>query len=91
MLKLIYKENLYINLGEKMLGEFKKKFICILLSLTMIIGLGVHSSFAASSTPEYCIVINTKTNKMGYYKKGKMVKQFSIATGKSSSPTPTQT
>lgn len=72
-----------------MLGEFKKKFICILLSLTMIIGLGVHSSFAASSTPEYCIVINTKTNKMGYYKKGKMVKQFSIATGKSSSPTPT--
>ena len=72
-----------------MLGEFKKKFICILLSLTMIIGLGSHSSFAASSTPAHCIVINTKTNKMGYYKKGKMVKQFSIATGKSSSPTPT--
>lgn len=52
-----------------MLGEFKKKFICILLSLTMIIGLGSHSSFAASSTPAHCKVINTKTNKMGYYKK----------------------
>ncbi|KQL40120.1 hypothetical protein AN960_07540 [Bacillus sp. FJAT-25509] len=35
------------------------------------------------------IIINTNTNKLSYYNKGKLVKTFSVATGKASSPTPT--
>jgi len=35
------------------------------------------------------IIINTKSNKLSYYNKGKLVKTFSVATGKSSTPTPT--
>jgi lipoprotein-anchoring transpeptidase ErfK/SrfK len=34
------------------------------------------------------IMINSKINKMGYYKNGKLVKEFNVATGKSSSQTP---
>jgi lipoprotein-anchoring transpeptidase ErfK/SrfK len=35
------------------------------------------------------IIVNTKTNKLSYYNKGKLVKSFSVATGKASTPTPT--
>ncbi|WP_306659829.1 Ig-like domain-containing protein [Bacillus sp. AFS017336] len=35
------------------------------------------------------VIVNTKTNKLSYYNKGKLVKTFSVATGKASSPTPT--
>jgi lipoprotein-anchoring transpeptidase ErfK/SrfK len=35
------------------------------------------------------LIINTKINKLSYYNKGKLVKTFSVATGKSSTPTPT--
>lgn len=35
------------------------------------------------------IIINTKINKLSYYNKGKLVKTFSVATGKPSTPTPT--
>lgn len=35
------------------------------------------------------IIINTQSNKLSYYNKGKLVKTFSVATGKSSTPTPT--
>ncbi|WP_167555410.1 L,D-transpeptidase family protein [Gottfriedia acidiceleris] len=35
------------------------------------------------------IIINTKTNKLTLYSKGNFVKTFTVATGKSSTPTPT--
>ncbi|MGG0177659.1 L,D-transpeptidase family protein [Gottfriedia acidiceleris] len=35
------------------------------------------------------LIINTKSNKLYYYNKGKLVKSFSVATGKASTPTPT--
>ncbi|WP_158095158.1 L,D-transpeptidase [Gottfriedia luciferensis] len=35
------------------------------------------------------IIINTKINKLSYYNKGKLVRTFSVATGKASTPTPT--
>lgn len=34
------------------------------------------------------IIINSKTNKLGYFKDGVLVKEFSVATGKTSTPTP---
>ena len=36
----------------------------------------------------YYIIITTSKNTMGYYKDGKLVKEFSVATGKSSTQTP---
>ena len=65
-----------------------KKGICILLVLLIAIGFNTSSSDAAMTTPAYCIIINTKTNKLAYYKSGKLVKEFKVATGKSSTPTP---
>ena len=65
-----------------------KRGICILLVLLMAIGFNTSSSEAAMTTPEYCIIINTKTNKLAYYKSDKLVKEFNVATGKSSTPTP---
>ncbi|WP_176545067.1 L,D-transpeptidase family protein [Bacillus sp. AFS041924] len=35
------------------------------------------------------IMINTNTNKLTYYHNGKIIKSFNVATGKSSTPTPT--
>ena len=35
------------------------------------------------------IIVNTHTNKLTYYNKGKLVKTFRVATGKSSTQTPT--
>ena len=66
-----------------------KRGICILLVLLMAIGFNSSSSEAAMTTPKQCIIINTKTNKLAYYKSGKLVKEFKVATGKSSTPTPT--
>ena len=65
-----------------------KRGICILLVLLMAIGFNTSSSEAAMTTPEHCIIINTKTNKLAYYKSDKLVKEFNVATGKSSTPTP---
>lgn len=35
------------------------------------------------------IIINSKTNKLSFYNQGKLVRTFKVATGKSSTPTPT--
>ncbi|MEH7403172.1 L,D-transpeptidase family protein [Gottfriedia acidiceleris] len=35
------------------------------------------------------LIINTKTNKLTFYRNGNLVKTFTVATGKSSTPTPT--
>ncbi|XZF74055.1 L,D-transpeptidase family protein [Bacillus sp. AL-1R] len=56
-----------------------------------------HSISAVESTAQnstklstgQLIIINTKTNKLNYYRNGKLVKAFTVATGKSSTPTPT--
>ena len=75
-------------MGDKKMWKNAKKGICILLVLLMAIGFNTSSSNAAMTTPEYCIIINTKTNKLAYYKSGKLVKEFKVGTGKSSTPTP---
>ena len=35
------------------------------------------------------LIINSKKNKLGYFKDGVLIKEFSVATGKKSTPTPT--
>ncbi|MGL5330568.1 MAG: L,D-transpeptidase [Peptostreptococcaceae bacterium] len=70
-----------------------KKSLCILFALILTLTIITPTSYAASTssrlTKGHCLIINTYTNKMGYYKDGKMVRQFNVATGKSSTPTPT--
>ncbi|MGL5693670.1 MAG: L,D-transpeptidase, partial [Peptostreptococcaceae bacterium] len=65
-----------------------KKVICMLLTLVILFSSSSIYSYAASA-PSHCIIVNTQTNKLGYYKNGKLVKQFKVATGKSSTQTPT--
>ena len=71
-----------------MLKNYKKVF-SILLVIILTFVLIAPQSYASTSTPTYCIIVNTQTNKLGYYKNGKLVKEFKVATGKSSSLTPT--
>ena len=66
-----------------------KKLICSLLILFMAVASSFTYSQAAMTTPKQVIIINTRTNRLGYYKSGKLVKEFRVATGKASTPTPT--
>ena len=66
-----------------------KKLICFLLILFMAVASSFTYSQAAMTTPKQVIIINTRTNRLGYYKSGKLVKEFRVATGKASTPTPT--
>lgn len=75
------------------MNKYLKKLLCIMLSIATIIsvsttGIYANDSLSRSSKGEY-LIINSKSNKLGYFKDGKLVKQFPVATGKPSTPTPT--
>ena len=72
------------------MNVFKKIFLVILSIAIFFSTFNIEKVYAMekSASNSYYIVINCKTNKMGYYKNGKLVKTFSVATGKSSTPTP---
>ena len=74
-----------------MLIKFVKKLVTTVLIMILVIGIvGIGYSYADSkiSASRYNIILNCKTNKLGYFKDGKMVKEFPVATGKASTPTP---
>ena len=54
------------------------------LFLTFVIGMQ-----PVSASTNHLLVLNTKKNTMGYYMNYKLVKTFKIASGKSTTPTPT--
>ncbi|MGL6104542.1 N-acetylmuramoyl-L-alanine amidase family protein [Romboutsia sp.] len=66
-----------------------KKYITIVLTLFMVIGISIPTMPYAEAASNQLLIINTKTNRMGYYVNNKLVKEFSVATGKSSTQTPT--
>lgn len=73
--------------------KYLKKVLCIMVSLVMIFILVPFRTYAQEdnlklSRGEY-LIINSKLNKLAYYKDGKFIKEFRVATGKSSTPTPT--
>ena len=72
------------------MNVFKKNFLVILSIAIFFSTFNIENVYATEKniSNSYYIVINCKTNKMGYYKNGKLVKTFSVATGKSSTPTP---
>lgn len=45
-------------------------------------------SIEAASASSQVIIVNTATNKLAFYENGSLVREFSVATGKSSTPTP---
>ncbi|MFC6601571.1 L,D-transpeptidase family protein [Ectobacillus funiculus] len=42
----------------------------------------------AASTSSQVVIVNTATNKLAFYENGSLVREFSVGTGKSSTPTP---
>ena len=71
--------------------KYIKKMFSIILSMVLILGVSntnIGHAENKNSSSTYNIMINCKTNKLGYFKNGKLVKEFPVATGKSSTPTP---
>jgi lipoprotein-anchoring transpeptidase ErfK/SrfK len=62
----------------------KKSALAILLFLAFLLPQG----HANAASPSQLLIVNTATNKMAFYQNGKLVKEFIVATGKSSSSTP---
>lgn len=66
--------------------------ISVILAISMIlctnlINVNAQERSTQLSKGQY-LIINSKKNKLGYFKDGVLVKEFSVATGKSSTPTP---
>ena len=61
-----------------------RRYLVSILTLCIVLG-GVSFSNASSN---HLLIINSNTNKMGYFVNYKLVKEFRVATGKSSSQTP---
>ena len=64
-----------------------KRYITVILSI-ILIGVSIPVTKVEAAT-NHLIIINTKTNKLGYFVNNKLVKTFPVATGKASTPTPT--
>ena len=64
-----------------------KKYITVMIAI-ILIGVSIPITNVEAAT-KHLIIINTKTNKLGYYVNNKLVKTYPVATGKSSTPTPT--
>lgn len=66
--------------------------ISVILSISMVlctnlINVNAQERSTQLSKGQY-LIINSKKNKLGYFKDGLLIKEFSVATGKSSTPTP---
>ena len=65
-----------------------KKILSIIITFIILVVTLVPNMYVEAAT-NHLLIINTKTNKMGYYVNNKLVKEFKVATGKKSTPTPT--
>ena len=65
-----------------------KKILFIIITFTILVVTLVPNMYVEAAS-NHLLIINTKTNKMGYYVNNKLVKEFKVATGKKSTPTPT--
>lgn len=59
----------------------------VLVFSTNLINVNAQDRSTQLSKGQY-LIINSKTNKLGYFKDGVLIKEFSVATGKTSTPTP---
>lgn len=63
----------------------KKLLVTIMLSLVFLT-VPYMSAEAASTNDQ--LIVDTKLNKMDFYQNGKLIKSFTVATGKTATPTP---
>ncbi|MES5891731.1 MULTISPECIES: L,D-transpeptidase [Bacillus cereus group] len=63
----------------------KKLLVTIMLSLVFL--TVPYMSVEAASNNEQ-LIVDTKLNKMDFYQNGKLIKSFTVATGKTATPTP---
>ncbi|WP_090915352.1 MULTISPECIES: L,D-transpeptidase [unclassified Bacillus (in: firmicutes)] len=64
----------------------RKIMIALLLFFSSM--LPIKAVNAETNQQDHLLVVNVATNKMAYYEKGKLIKEFTVATGKSSTKTP---
>ncbi|MBO9128381.1 SH3 domain-containing protein [Bacillus sp. 165] len=63
-----------------------RKFI---IAFALLFAFLIPQEFAkAASSPSQLIIINTATNKLAFFENGQLMKEFPVASGKSSTPTP---
>lgn len=62
-----------------------RKSVIIMMTLALVLVGGIPQAEAANS---HLIIINSKTNKLGYFVNTKLVREFSVATGKKGTETP---
>ncbi|MCQ2559790.1 MAG: L,D-transpeptidase, partial [Clostridia bacterium] len=62
----------------------KKLISCFLI-------MGLLFCFSGAALAQYKIVVSTSANKLYLYQDGSLTNTYSVATGKSASPTPTGT
>lgn len=74
------------------MGKLVKKLSSIVIALAIVVSSMSSSVFASDdnlrASDSVYLVVNSKTNYMGYYKNGNLVKEFRVSTGKKSTPTP---
>ena len=68
------------------MNKLIKKFFALTLSMALVLGCFFSESNASS---DHLLIINTRTNKMGYYVNDQFIREFSVGTGKSTTKTPT--
>lgn len=74
------------------MGKFLRKISSIVVALALVVSSMSIIAFAdeekVRASDSVYLVVNSKTNYMGYYKNGNLVKEFRVSTGTKSSPTP---
>ena len=65
-----------------------KKCLAVVLSLAMVFAIVLPVQETEAATNQL-IVVNTKYNKLSFYENNKLIKRYSVASGKPSTPTPT--
>lgn len=73
------------------MGKFLRKISSIIVALALVVSSMSIVTFADEKTKaadSVYLVVNSKTNYMGYYKNGNLVKEFRVSTGKKNTPTP---
>lgn len=63
------------------------KRLLFILVLLLAIFISQEPTQAASTSAQV-VIVNTATNKLAFYENGSLVREFSVGTGKSSTPTP---
>jgi predicted methyltransferase len=82
--RIILKDKFSEIRGWRTMQKYLKKIMAVIVTLAIIITSMPINTYAQenkmkSSIGEY-LIINSKLNKLAYYKNGKLIKEFRVAT-----------